>query len=90
MMTMGSGAITNFSRKHKFNGKSLIEAELIGVDDALPQILLTRYFMENQGYKIDGNILFQDNKSAILLEKWKNNQLKKNQTHKGEIFLYSG
>ena len=25
--------------------------------------------MESQGYKIDENILFQDNKSAILLEK---------------------
>ena len=39
MMTMGSGAITSFSRKQKINGKSSTEGELIGVDDTLPQIL---------------------------------------------------
>ena len=49
MMTMGSGAITSFSRKQKINGKSSMEAELICVDDALPQILWTRYFTESQG-----------------------------------------
>ena len=42
---------------------------MVGVDDALPQILWFRYFIESQGYKIDENVLFQDNKSAILLEK---------------------
>ena len=32
-------------------------------------ICWTRYFMESQGYTINDNILFQDNKSSILLEK---------------------
>ena len=45
-----------------------MEAELIGVDDALPQISWTRYFLEKQGYTITKNILFQDNKSAIIME----------------------
>ena len=45
MMTMALGAITSFSKKQKINGKSLMEAKLIGVDDALPQILWTRYFI---------------------------------------------
>ena len=49
-MTFGQGAITSFSRKQKLNAKSSIEAELIGVDDALPQILWMRYFLEQQGY----------------------------------------
>ena len=35
----------------------------------MPAICWTRYFMEAQGYTINDNILFQDNKSAILLEK---------------------
>ena len=48
--------------------KSLTEAELIGVDDALPQILWTRYFIENQGYHIIQNTLFHDNKSAIIMQ----------------------
>ena len=62
-MTLGSKAITSFSRKQKINGKSLTEAELIGLD------LWMRYFMEGQDYKSEENILFQDNKSAMLLEK---------------------
>ena len=67
-MTLGCGAVTSFSQMKKINAKSLTEAELIGVDDALPHILWTRYFINNQGYHIIQNILFQDNKSAIIME----------------------
>jgi hypothetical protein len=35
----------------------------------MPAICWTRYFMEAQGYQVQDNILFQDNKSAILWEK---------------------
>ena len=57
MMTMGGGAITSFSRKQKLNGKSLTEAELIGMDDALPQIIWMRYFIEHQRYEISSNVV---------------------------------
>jgi hypothetical protein len=39
-----------------------------GTDDVMPQVLWTLYFLEAQGYKIDDNILYQDNKSSIQLE----------------------
>jgi hypothetical protein len=39
------------------------------VDDASPQMLWTRYFIEEQGYGVQASILNQDNLSAILLEK---------------------
>ena len=52
MMTFGQGAVTTFSHKQKLNTKSSIEAELIGLDDALPQILWMQYFLEQQGYMI--------------------------------------
>ena len=39
MMMLGFGAVTSFSCKQKLNAKSSTEAELIGVDDACPQIL---------------------------------------------------
>ena len=68
-LTLGSGTITSLSQKQKIDGKSSIEAKLIAVDEALPQILWTRYFMEGQGYDITKNTLYQDNKSAIILEK---------------------
>ena len=42
--------------------------ELVAADDASTLILWTKLFMEEQGYKINKNILYQDNKSTILLE----------------------
>ena len=67
-MSLGEGAVTSASRKHKLNVKSSTESEIVGADDTLPQALWTRYFIEAQGYAIDKMILYQDNKSAILLE----------------------
>ena len=66
-MSMGKGAILSFSRGQKLNAGSSTEEELIGIADALGIILWTKYFMEAQGYTIDTNKLFQDNKSTILL-----------------------
>ena len=34
----------------------------------MPMILWTRYFLEAQGYTIQENVVYQDNKSAMLLE----------------------
>ena len=64
---MGSGSIINMSRKQKLNTRSSTEAELVGADDASTMILWTRLFMEAQGYEVKDNILYQDNKSTILL-----------------------
>jgi hypothetical protein len=68
-MTMGSGAMLAKSSKQKLNSRSSTEAELIGVDDAITMILWTKLFMEAQGYVVEENIIYQDNKSSILLEK---------------------
>jgi hypothetical protein len=64
----GSGAVQSISRKQKLNTKSSTEAELVGVDDMSIMILWAKLFLEAQGYQIEKNILYQDNKSAILLE----------------------
>ena len=69
IMTMGSEDITSFSQKQKISGKSSTEAELNGVDDTLLQILWIRYFMENQRHEIEDDISYQDNKSAMILER---------------------
>ena len=68
-MTYGTGTPITMSRKQKLNTRSSTEAELVGVDDAVNMILWTKLFLEAQGYKISTNVLYQDNKSAILLEK---------------------
>lgn len=67
--TMGLGGITNISTKQKLVTKSSTEAELVATNDVMPQILWTRYFLETQGYGVKGNKLYQDNMSAMLLEK---------------------
>ena len=69
VMSMGSGALQTIARKQRLNSRSSTEAELIAVDDAVTAIMWTRMFMEAQGYDIERNVLYQDNKSAIILEK---------------------
>jgi hypothetical protein len=44
--------------------QSLTESELAGADDAMPQMMWTRYFIEAQGFKVEECILNQDNLSA--------------------------
>ena len=47
--------------------RSSTESELVGISDALSQILWTREFMLSQGVKIGTAILYQDNMSTIFL-----------------------
>jgi hypothetical protein len=67
-MSLGMGVIYGTSKQQKLNTKSSTQAELVGVDDVLPQVLWTLYLLEAQGYKIDDNIIYQDTKSSILLD----------------------
>jgi len=70
VMSMGKGAMWASSRKQRINTKSSTEAELVGVNDILPQVLWTRYFLEAQGYMLPNPTeVYQDNMSSIQLEK---------------------
>ena len=68
-LSMGGGVIYGTSTTQKLTSKSSTEAELIGASDVMPQVIWTRFFLEAQGYRVRENIVYQDNKSAILLEK---------------------
>jgi hypothetical protein len=68
-LTMGRGFPITVSTKQKLTVKSSTEGELVGVDDMMPIMLWTRQFLMEQGYGIVENLLLQDNKSSILLEK---------------------
>jgi hypothetical protein len=68
-MTMGRGFPLNKSTKHKLNTRSARESEIVTVSNLIPQILWARLFMKAQGFVVRDNILYQDNKSALLLER---------------------
>ena len=69
VMSMGKGAIYASSTCQKIKTRSSTEGELVGVNDTLPQIVWTRNFLEAQGYKMGPADVYQDNQSAMLLEK---------------------
>jgi hypothetical protein len=68
-MSMGNGCLYSTARKQKLVTRSSTECELVGVHDVLPQIEWTRLFLKAQGAKVCDTVLYQDNMSAILLEK---------------------
>ena len=67
-MTMGGGSITSFLTKQKLNTRSSTEAELVAVDNAMSQILWSWLFLQHQGINNIETILYQDNKSAMILQ----------------------
>ena len=68
-MSFGYGIVHCKSSKKKLNTKSSTEAKVVGVSDYIPYNIWICLFMGAQGYDIKQNILFQDNQSAINMEK---------------------
>ena len=81
MRENGHGSIISISRKQKLNTKRLMEGKHIEADRAKPQMLCTRHYLEAQVYRIDENILYQDNMSAIILENNGKKSSTKNMKH---------
>ena len=67
-LSLGRGFPIKGSTRQNLNTLSSTECEFVGDDDFMPAVYWTRYFKEAQGYGNKDNILFQDNKSSILLE----------------------
>ena len=68
-MSLGIGTAYASSSKQKSKTHSFTKAELVAADDNMPQIVWTWYFLDEQGYGINGNILYQDNQIDMLFEK---------------------
>ena len=69
VISLGHGVLTSKSSKQKLNVKSSTEAEVVGASDYIPYTVWLTRFLESQGYEASTNIFFQDNQSAIRLEK---------------------
>ena len=64
---VSKGGIYNDSTKQKTKARSSTEAKLIGIDDKITKIIWMKKFTEFQGFQIDINVIYQDNKSCITL-----------------------
>ena len=80
-MTLGQGTITSISKKQKLNTWSSTEAELVGSDDIMGDILWSQKLLQAQGYNIKHNILEQDNKSTIILQENRNKNQSQHTRH---------
>ena len=67
-MTLGAGTITSISTKQKVNTHSSTGSELVAHDDVVSKILWSKQFVEPQGFKVEANIIYRDNTSAMKLE----------------------
>ena len=68
-MSLRIGTAYASTSKQKLNTRSSTKAELVAADARIQQGVWNRYFLEEQGYRINENILYQDNQSAMLSEK---------------------
>jgi hypothetical protein len=68
-LTMGREFHIVSSTKQKLNTRSSTESELVGVDNMMPIVVWSQYFLMAQGYGVTQNLLLQDNRSSILLER---------------------
>lgn len=80
-MSTGLGVFHAKSSKQKINTKSTTESELVGVSEYMPYNIWAILFLEAQGYKVIRNVLFQDNQSAILMQKNGRNSCTGNSRH---------
>ena len=66
-ISMGYGVVHCKGSKQKINVKSSTEAELVGVSEYIPYNLWMLMFLDEQGYGIKDNIIFQDNQSTMKM-----------------------
>jgi hypothetical protein len=68
-MSLGKGSAYSKSTRQNLHAKSSTEAELVGLDNVMPQVIWTRYFLEVQGYEVHNSKIYQDNQSILLFAK---------------------
>ena len=66
-MSLGTGSMTSSSQTKSPSTLNLTETEVVAVDDKMPHILWTKYFLDKQGYIFPHHIQ-QDNISSQRLE----------------------
>ena len=68
-MAMGEGAVINVSLRQKINTKVHVKPSWWGVNNCISSVLWLLYFVQAQGHDAKWARIYQDNQSAILIEK---------------------
>ena len=68
-LSLGRGLIHAKSSKQKLNTKSSTESDVVGASDYLLYLIWMQNFMAAQGFEFKRNIFYQDNQSAMRLER---------------------
>ena len=68
-VTQGKGAMINVSKKLGLVTNSSTETEIVATGERLPKCTWFRYFRIEQGEPVKEDLLMQDNKSCMLLQK---------------------
>ena len=88
MIPHGGGAVYTGYTWQRINAKNSIESQLVGANDLIHQIIVTRYFIEAQSYDAKENIKYQDNQSSILLGKNGKGYISKRTRHIKILYLF--
>ena len=87
-ISLGHGIISDKSTKQKLNAKSSTETEVIGLSEYLPYNIWMRIFLDAQGYGVKENVIYQDNQSAIKMERNVRNSCTGNSRHISIRFFF--
>ena len=87
-MSWSWGVLLSKSQKQKLSTKSSTKGEKVGVSDYLPNVIWARMFLNEQGFEIEENILYQDNQSAIKIEENGKRSSEQKNKHMDISFFY--
>ena len=69
VISLGNGSAYSTSRRQKISSRSSIESKLVNVNGVTTLILCTRYFLNAHIYDVTNNIVHEDSKNKLLLQK---------------------
>ena len=69
LISLGRGTIHNKSSKQKISTKVSTESEVVGASDFIPWTMWLKRILQELGYGMKRIVFYQDNESAIKMEK---------------------
>jgi hypothetical protein len=67
-LTLGRQAAYTTSTRQKLNTQSSMESKFVAVSNIMGHVQWIRNFLVSQGVLVGDNVVYQDNKRAIILE----------------------